>query len=478
MKSKKLVSLVLLAGLAASVLGNSINSTVKAEENRVTRIGGQDRYDTAAKGALSNWSNTDNVVLVSGEGYADAISASVLAKKLDAPILLTDSKSLNPYTQSAFSTLKPKNIYIIGGDAVISKEIRELLKKSYNIIELKGDNRYATNAAVAHELVKQGEDASDVILVGGEGFSDALTVASIAASQGKILLIGTNDLNSIKPVTDFINSHKSNSTVVGTTSVINDSTYKAVNGVNRIDGGNNRFDTNLKVLDSFKSDIKFDKVYVASASGNGYADALTASALAGRDNSPLVLVDEENSTATLNALNYLKTNLTSSSKVEILGGTGVVPEAVENKINTLNGSEEQVQTFTGYITTEDDFAAGLKEDSAHMIHMKMMALSGLGITFQENGEWVFYYFDGNISTDNKDGEGGTWIFNGTGSQLDAWNIVEEQIKRNDGSDKMNPVLVTVKGILKGNTQTNPGPDADGKNFPVITVESISADNIN
>ncbi|WP_333861767.1 cell wall-binding repeat-containing protein [Clostridium sp.] len=473
MRSKKLVSLVLLAGLTASVLGNSINLTVKAEENVITRIGGQDRYGTAAKGALSNWSNTDNVVLVSGEGYADAISASVLAKKLDAPILLTNSKSLNPYTQSAFSTLKPKNVYIIGGDGVISKEIRDILKKSYNVTELRGDDRYTTNAAVADELVKQGEDASDVILVGGEGFSDALTVASIAASQGKILLLGTNDLNSMKSVTDFVNSHKSDSTVVGTTSVINDSTYKAVNGVERIDGGNNRFDTNLKVLDSFKSDIKINKVYVASASGDGYADALIASGLAGKDNSPLVLVDEENSTATVNALNYLKANLTSSSKVEILGGTGAVSEAIENKINTLNDSEEQVQIFTGYITTEDDFAAGLKEDSAHMIHMKMMALSGLGITFQENGEWFFYYFDGNISTDNTGGEGGTWIFNGTGSQLDAWNIVEEQIKGNDGADKMSPVPVTVKGVLKGNTQTNPSSDADGKNFPVITVESIN-----
>ena len=222
----------------------------------------------------------------------------------------------------------------------------------------------------------------------------------------------------------------------------------------------------------FIQDIKINKVYVASASGDGYADALIASGLAGKDNSPLVLVDEENSTATVNALNYLKANLTSSSKVEILGGTGAVSEAIENKINTLNDSEEQVQIFTGYITTEDDFAAGLKEDSAHMIHMKMMALSGLGITFQENGEWIFYYFDGNISTDNTGGEGGTWIFNGTGSQLDAWNIVEEQIKSNNGSNKMSPVPVTVTGILDGSLQTNPGFDADGKKFSVIKVQSI------
>lgn len=133
----------------------------------------------------------------------------------------------------------------------------------------------------------------------------------------------------------------------------------------------------------------------------------------------------------------------------------------------------KVQTFIGYITTEDDFAAGLHEDTAFMIDMKLMALSGLGITFQQDGKWVFYYFDGNIATNNTNGTGGKWIFDGTGSQLNAWNIVEAQVKENNGANKMKPVPVTVTGTLNGNTQTNPGPDADGQNFQVITVNSIA-----
>ncbi|AGK98926.1 hypothetical protein [Clostridium pasteurianum] len=130
------------------------------------------------------------------------------------------------------------------------------------------------------------------------------------------------------------------------------------------------------------------------------------------------------------------------------------------------------QTFTGFITTEDDFAANLREDTAFMVYMRLMALSGLGITIQQNGQWVFYYFDGNISTDNK-GPDGKWAFNGTASQLNAWNIVEAQVKENNGVNKMKPVSVTVTGTLNGNTKTNPGSDADGKQFPVITVKSIT-----
>lgn len=573
MNKNKLLTLILTATLATSgIASTSEVSVVRAASTQVTsakqaiRISGQDRYETAAKVAASNWSTSDNVVLVSGEGYADAISASVLAKKLDAPVLLTNSKTLNSYAKAALSTLKAKNVYVIGGEASISKDVRDALKSTYSITELGGANRYETNAAVAEKLVNLGVDPTNAILVGGQGFSDALTAASIASAKGEILLLGNNDLNSIKSIQNFVNSHKSKVTVIGTDSIINDNTYKTVNGNNRITGGKDRFDTNLKVLESFKGDIKGNKVYVANASGNDYADALVASALAGKNNSPLVLVDSENSNGTANAINYLKSNLTASSDIEVLGGKGVVPDGIINKINNSipfnNNPEPQAQlnsikitspatkldytvgdklditglkvtgtysdnttkdesiteanisgfdsskvadeqtltitvdgktatytitvkdsasqqptqptqteqTFTGYITTEDDVAADLGEDTAYMIYMKLMAQSGLGITFQKDGKWVFYYFDGNIATNNKSGADGKWTFDGTGSQLNAWNLVKAQV---EAGNPQSPVPVTVTGTLKGNTQTNPGPDADDIDYPVITVNSIT-----
>ncbi|MBP2032923.1 putative cell wall-binding protein [Clostridium algifaecis] len=573
MNKNKLLTLILTATLATSgIASTSEVSVVRAASTQVTsakqaiRISGQDRYETAAKVAASNWSTSDNVVLVSGEGYADAISASVLAKKLDAPVLLTNSKTLNSYAKAALSTLKAKNVYVIGGEASISKDVRDALKSTYSITELGGANRYETNAAVAGKLVDLGVDATNAILVGGQGFSDALTAASIASSKGEILLLGSNDLSSIKSIENFVNSHKSKVTVIGTDLVINDNTYKAVNGANRVAGGKDRFDTNLKVLESFKSDIKGNKVYVANASGNDYADALVASALAGKNNSPLILVDREGSDATTNAINYLKSSLTSSSDIEVLGGTGVVPEVIITKINNSipsnNNPEPQAQlnsikitspatkldytvgdklditglkvtgtysdnttkyeliteanisgfdsskavdeqaltitvdgktttytitvkdsasqqpqpvqteqTFTGYITTEDDVAASLGEDTAYMIYMKLMAQSGLGITFQKDGKWVFYYFDGNIATNNKSGADGKWTFDGTGSQLNAWNLVKAQV---ENGNPQGPVPVTVTGTLTENIQTNPGPDADGQKYQVIAVKSITA----
>lgn len=487
MNKKKVLALLLTFSLATTTLAvNVTSSTVKAASGQTTtsgsvisnsssRINGSDRYETAAKVAVENWTTPENVVLVSGEGYADAISASVLAKKLNAPILLTTPQTLNSYTKTALDTLKPKNIYVVGGGASISKEVKESLKGSYSVVELSGSNRYETNVAVAKKLVELGVDPSNVILVGGEGFSDALTVASIAAAKGQILLLGSNNLDYIKPITRFINEHKSSVTVVAANSVINDDTYKAVNGVNRISGGTDRFDTNLKVLAAFKNDIKTDKVYVANSSGNGYADALAASVLAGKNSAPLVLVDNETSKATNNAIDYLKSSLTTSSEVKVLGGSGVLPESVVTKINnsipaansqtnstsrsssSSGGSgtantETTVQNLIGYIIDQDCFDTNSNpgNETKPCLEMKSCAASGYGIGVpQKDGTYKFYYFDGAFAP------------NATGTQAKAYDLI-------DKSTKNTRISIAVTGKLNGDVKT-----VDGVSYPVITVSSLT-----
>ncbi|NMM65142.1 cell wall-binding repeat-containing protein [Clostridium sp. P21] len=330
--SATLMSLVLTTALSAG--------PVQAAAGKVTRYGEVDRYATAAKVATSNWTTSDNVVLVCAEGsdaYADAVSASALAKKLDAPILLTTTKSLSTDTKNALTTLKAKNVYVVGGTAAVSQSVRDELKKDYTVTELGGANRYETNAKVAEKLVDLGVKADEVIMVGGEGFSDALSVAPIAAAKGQILLLGMNNADYMKPVIDFVNKNKSKVTVVGTENVINSSIYNKVNATNRVNGGSDRFDTNMRVLAAFKDTVKKEKMFAANATGDGYADALVASAVAGKTGAPLILVDTEGSTATTNALKYIKDNGSKSTDMTVIGGTGVVSGNVEDQINKALG---------------------------------------------------------------------------------------------------------------------------------------------
>ncbi|QXE19721.1 cell wall-binding repeat-containing protein [Clostridium sp. 001] len=341
--SATLMSLVLTTALSAG--------PVKAAQGQVTRVSGQTRYATAAKVATTNWTTSDDVVLVSGEGYADAVSASALAKKLNAPILLTTGNTLSSDAENALTTLKPKNVYVIGGNASISQSIRDGLKSKYTLKELGGSNRYLTNVAVAKELVSLGVSASDVMVVGGQGFADALSVAPVAAAKGQILLLANNDKSASQAAIDFVKDNKSNATIVGTTNVISD-TIKDAFGTTakRVDGGSSRFDTNLKVLNAFKSDLKADKLYVANASAatpdNLYADALVASALAGKYTAPLVLVDKDGTDATNSAVAYIKGE--NAKDIEVIGGTGVVPDSIISEISgqTTNPTDYDVNSIS------------------------------------------------------------------------------------------------------------------------------------
>lgn len=200
--------------------------------------------------------------------------------------------------------------------------------------------------------------------------------------------------------------------------------------------------------------------FTPNESGN-----FTYSCWMGMIKSKVIVVDNQSD---LKKMEKKSTVSTSAQQASTPSTTSISSSKASSNSNAV------VQTFTGYITTEDDFAANLKEDTAYMIYMRLMALSGLGITFQQDGKWVFYFIDGNIATDNKK-DNGQWAFDGTGSQLDAWRLVEAQAKENNGVNKMKPVPVTITGTLNGNTQTNPGLDADGKHFPIITVKSMIKD---
>lgn len=327
-------------------------TSAKAAAGEVTKLSGADCYETAAVVAEQNWTTTDNVILASGEGYADAISSAVLAKQLKGPVLLTESGVLNSNAKAALDKLKPKKIYIIGGSASISQKIRDDLKsEGYNLIELGGKNRYETNLAVANQLVKLGMSTDNIMMVGGEGFADALSAAPVAAAKGQILLLGINNTQYMSPVVDFIKGNNSKVTVVGTQTLINDDTYKSIGAVNRISGGSDRFATNLNILNQFDSELKSDKMYIANADGDKYADALIATSIAGINNSPLVLIGGQDDSSTANAMNYIKNKAGKTTDLNLIEENGMVSDKTISDINAAaSGSGTQSATVDSVTT--------------------------------------------------------------------------------------------------------------------------------
>jgi putative cell wall-binding protein len=163
----------------------------------VVRIGGSNRYETAAEIARQ-LEPDDTAVIAYGNNFPDALSVASYAAANGFPILLTNQKDLHPITGSVLAELGIKNTIVVGGTAVVSDAV---LQKLPNPLRIQGPNRYATAVEIAKYFH---QDNSKLYAASGLDFADALTGAALAAKEGTgVLLIG-NTVS--KPVQDFLSA--------------------------------------------------------------------------------------------------------------------------------------------------------------------------------------------------------------------------------------------------------------------------------
>ncbi|RXI74943.1 cell wall-binding repeat-containing protein [Clostridium tetani] len=328
--SATVMSLVLTSTLAAT------NVQAAAE---VTRMPGADRYTTAQTVAKKSFGKAENVILVNGLGYADSVSATPFAKLKNAPILLTDASDKPSADLTATLTeLGAKNIYIVGGKGVVTEAMEKELAKNYKVERIGGNSRYETNAEIAKKVIAETKAEKAILVNGQDGYADALSVASVAATKGYPVIFG-NKNNVPTVVKDAVKDVKE-VLAVGGEGVLPDAVIKGLEA-KRIAKGADRFDTNLKVLEHFNADFKFDNIFVAAGgddSTSKFADALVASAAAAKHGAPVVLTGlGANKDNVDKSVKYVKGKMGDNTKVTIVGGTASVSEAIEKD---LKGEKE------------------------------------------------------------------------------------------------------------------------------------------
>ena len=272
-----------------------------------SRIYGMNRYETSYEILKNGWNTSEYVVFASGLDYPDALCATPLATKYNAPILLLENRSLKAQTELV-ELLKNRNVkqaFIVGGTGVISSSIeKELSEMGITSERLGGKDRYETSVAIAEEV---GNTTGQVALAYGLGFADGLSIASIAGMKNMpILLTNTKELPSV--VNNYIkNSNISKTFIIGANGVISDSIASKLPNAERL-GGRDRYETNKNVFDRFKSELNLNELYIASALD--FPDALSVSALAGK-NSNFVLLSN------LKVAESSSKSIISSSKVNL-----------------------------------------------------------------------------------------------------------------------------------------------------------------
>lgn len=309
--------------LVNAMLDGTLNYLYESNPLIANRIYGSDRYETSYEVFRTGWSNSEYAILASGLDYPDALCATPLATKYGAPIVLAKNTSLNnqPTLLNLLKSKGVKNVFIVGGTGVIPSSVEnELSKAGINSKRLGGKNRYETSVQIAKEV---GSTSGEVSIVSGLDFADGLSISSIAAKRNMpILLTDKNQIS--QEVLNYLKGLSISKTyVIGSEGAVSNNVANKLSNVERL-GGKNRYETNKNIFNKFKSSLDISKLYIAS--GLDFPDALSVSALAGK-NSGFVVLSNLN-TAESSVKELLISARPYISNIYVLGSNGVISNSV------------------------------------------------------------------------------------------------------------------------------------------------------
>ena len=288
------------------------------------RIGGKDRIDTAIKISKDNYDKAKTVIVVRHDLFPDSMTASVLAKLKDAPILLNPTDKLDSRVGDEIKRLGAEEVIIVGGQNSVSEKVREDLKAydaDKNVERIAGADRYGTSEMVAKRVVGITGKKNTAVVASGQVFPDALSVGTFASRDGyPILLVKKDSIPS--QVERAIKDLEINKTyIAGGTNTISKSTETKLPSVLERMAGKDRYETSVAIAKSKFGASK--EAYVAS--GIEFADALVISPISGKYNRPTLLVSNKVNSNQL-VRNYVKSS--NINKLIAIGGERYVPSSV------------------------------------------------------------------------------------------------------------------------------------------------------
>lgn len=256
------------------------------------RTSGADRYSgSVAMSTAAFPSGAPVVYITNGLNFPDALSAAPAAARDGGPLLLTDPASLPPSVAAEVSRLNPTTIVVVGGPNSVAPQVLDQLATAAptaTISRVDGLDRYEASRNLAATF---GDTISDLYLVTGTKFPDALSADSIGAYQHRPVLLVQGDLLALDDATRaFLVDHQvQRVTIVGGPASVSsgiESDIAAMTGVTvtRLTGAD-RFDASQAANRSVFTSASH--VYIAS--GVNYPDALAGSVLAAKNGSPLYL---------------------------------------------------------------------------------------------------------------------------------------------------------------------------------------------
>jgi len=301
-------------------------------ESVTARIYGNTLYDTAVEISKKGWDNAPVAVLATGGNFPDALTGTVLAHKVNGPLLLTESDHLNPAVSAELQRLGTQEVYLLGGTVALNRAIEHSLQDQGILPRrLAGWDQYGTAAAIAGVATPSSTQA---FLVNGERFPDALSISSYAAAHGIPVLLTRSDSLPPETATALAQMGVQQVTLIGGKAVIKDTVEEQLGKlpqpvkVTARYAGYDQYETNTTVLNQLP--FATSQVYIAT--GENFPDALAGAALAAKDKAPILLLPRTQIGASTTA--YLNQKRASGSAFIIFGGWGVINYKLESIVRT------------------------------------------------------------------------------------------------------------------------------------------------
>lgn len=328
-----------------------LKAILRGEQANVNLVAGEDRFTTAvevSKQLVGENETANAVVLVGEDAIVDGLAAAPLAKKVGAPILLTKENQLPEATEKEMlrvlgNNLSNKTVYLVGGEARISKELEaKIAKLGVKVERLAGDTRFETSLKIA-EKVTSGATVDTAFVVGGNGEADAMSISAYAAKEeAPIVVVDKNEVS--EEAMELLEGK--NIEIIGGTGVVSEEVEAQLKEMVKEDStqdntvvrlaGNTRQETNAKVINAHYSNPTVALIakdgYVG---GNGkLIDALTAAPLAAEMNAPIILTTNE---LTKEQADVVEVKLSTVEKL-VQVGKGIADAAIKAIVEKIGSN--------------------------------------------------------------------------------------------------------------------------------------------
>jgi putative cell wall-binding protein len=352
---------VIFALLLSAMFINSANANATFD---FTRYEGADRYATAKAIAEATYpSGTAKAIIASGVSYPDALAASFLAGNIGGPVLLTLPSTLSASAKTALSTLKVKDVTIVGGTGAVSQAVEDELKATdstasgggkLNVVRIAGANRYESAKKIAEAsgttvgtvggkktaIVARGDDFPDALAGGPLGYSGKFPVLLTEGAPATLVNGFTKAALNTLAIEHVLILGGTGAITSGTEQDIKDARGSGLITTERL-GGSSRTETARLIAEWARTNLAFVNTHVDMARGDGFADALAGAAHAGVTKSPILLTVNNNIlslNSTTGAKKYLTDNQSTLADGHIYGGVGAVSMSVEREAETAAGN--------------------------------------------------------------------------------------------------------------------------------------------